>query len=52
MVFKIGERATGTVIPEGGPYDGIEVKVELVPDPAREAGWLVDLLLADVPAGP
>lgn len=44
-----GERATGTVVPAGGPYDGVDVEVELVRD---GEGWRVDSLLADVPAGP
>lgn len=44
-----GVAATALVIPAGGPYDGVEVEVELV----REGtGWKVDSLLADVPAGP
>jgi len=46
------DRTIGTVIPRGGPYDDIEVTVELVSDPAHEGGWLVDSLRADVPAGP
>jgi len=37
------------VIPQGGPYDGVEVEVGLV----REGdGFRVDSLVADVPAGP
>jgi len=47
-----GDSATARVIPEGGPYDGIEVDVELVRDPGRGGAWLVDSLAADVPAGP
>jgi hypothetical protein len=41
--------ASAVVIPDGGPYDGVEVEVELVRD---AGGWQVDSLLADVPAGP
>ncbi len=41
--------ATVTVIPSGGPYDGVEVEIELVAD---GEGWRVDSLFADVPAGP
>ena len=44
-----GEVASATVVPVGGPYDGVDVEVELVRD--RE-GWRVDSLLADIPAGP
>jgi hypothetical protein len=44
-----GDEATATVIPDGGPNDGIETEVTLV----NEGGaWLVDSLEADVPAGP
>jgi hypothetical protein len=41
--------ATAIAIPTGGPYDEVEVEVELVREPG---GWRVDSLLADVPAGP
>ena len=51
-VGEAGGRATATVVPTGGPYDGVEVKVELVTDPARDNAWQVDSLFADVPAGP
>jgi hypothetical protein len=44
-----GVAATALVIPAGGPYDGVEVEVELIREPG---GWRVDSLLADVPAGP
>ncbi len=44
-----GDRASATVVPEGGPYDGVELDVELVRD---GEGWRVDSLLADIPAGP
>ena len=44
-----GDEATATVIPDGGPNDGIETEVTL----ENEGGsWLVDSLKADVPAGP
>jgi hypothetical protein len=44
-----GEGATATVIPRGGPNDGIETEVTLV----REgADWRIDSLEADIPAGP
>lgn len=44
-----GDRATATVVPGGGPYDDVDVEVELVRD---GGGWRIDSLLADVPAGP
>ncbi len=44
-----GDEATATVIPEGGPNDGIETEVVLVDE---GGAWLVDSLEADVPAGP
>jgi hypothetical protein len=37
-----------TVVPKGGPYDGVEVTVEVV----EEGGFRVASLLADIPAGP
>ena len=40
--------AEATVVPTGGPYDGVEVEVKLVDD----GGIRVDSLEADVPAGP
>lgn len=43
------DRANVIVVPNGGPYDGVEVEVELVRD---GEGWRVNSLLADVPAGP
>lgn len=39
---------TFTVVPRGGPYDGVEVTVEVVDD----GGFRVASLLADIPAGP
>ena len=51
-VREAGEVATALAVPSGGPYDGVEVEIGLVADPAREDGWLVDSLFADVPAGP
>jgi hypothetical protein len=39
---------TFTVVPKGGPYDGVEVTVEIVDD----GGYRVSSLLADIPAGP
>jgi len=47
-----GESASAAVIPAGGPYDGVEVQVELVAATDFEGAWLVDSLVADVPAGP
>ena len=47
-IEKLTDRSA-TVIPEGGPYDGIDVSVELTDTPA---GSRVSSLLADVPAGP
>jgi hypothetical protein len=44
-----GDEATATVIPDGGPNDGIETEVVLVKE---GDAWLVDSLEADVPAGP
>ena len=44
-----GESAHVVVIPEGGPYDGVEVDVDLVSDGDL---WKVDRLRADVPPGP
>lgn len=51
-VSEDGERASAIAVPEGGPYGGVEVEVELVADPALGGAWLVDSLLADIPAGP
>jgi hypothetical protein len=48
-VEEAGKSASAVAIPSGGPYDGVEVEVELVNEPG---GWRVDSLLADVPAGP
>ena len=39
---------TFTAVPKGGPYDGVEVTVEVVDD----GGFRVASLLADIPAGP
>jgi hypothetical protein len=47
-----GEAASLTVVPAGGPYDGVVVEVELVRDPRPDGGWLVDSLFADLPPGP
>jgi hypothetical protein len=44
-----GDRATGVVVPSGGPYDGERVIVSLVRDGRR---WAVDELNANVPVGP
>ena len=38
-----------TVIPDGGPYDGARVEVEVVEVGGR---YKVDALVADIPAGP
>ena len=51
-ISERGDAASAVAVPDGGPYDGLEVEVELVRDPARSDAWLVDSLLADVPAGP
>jgi hypothetical protein len=48
-VDEDGDSASAVAIPTGGPYDGVEVEVELV---RGGDGWRVDSLLADVPAGP
>jgi hypothetical protein len=37
------------VIPQGGPYDGVKVEIDLVRD---AGGFRVDALEADVPPGP
>ena len=44
-----GDEAQATVIPDGGPNDGIETEVELVNE---DEVWKVDSLEADIPAGP
>ena len=46
------DSVNAVVIPKGGPYDGVEVEVRLVPATDLEGAWLVDSLVADVPAGP
>ena len=46
------ESVEAVVVPKGGPYDGVEVVVTLVPATDLEDAWVVDSLLADVPAGP
>jgi hypothetical protein len=51
-VSESGDSATAVAVPSGGPYDGVDVEVALVADPALEGAWLVDSLLADVPPGP
>jgi hypothetical protein len=48
-IEESGDSASAVVLPEGGPYDGVEVQVELIRD---DTAWRVDSLLADVPAGP
>jgi hypothetical protein len=47
-----GGAASAVAIPVGGPYDGVEVEVSLVAATDLEGAWLVDSLVADVPAGP
>ena len=44
--------AKATAVPKGGPYDGHDVVVELVPATDLDDAWLVDSLIAHVPAGP
>ena len=44
--------ASAVAVPSGGPYHGVDVEVELVPATDLDGAWLVDSLLADVPAGP
>jgi hypothetical protein len=46
------DTASAVAVPKGGPYDGVEVQVELLAATDLEGAWLVDSLLADVPAGP
>jgi hypothetical protein len=48
-VEEAGDSASAVAIPRGGPYDGVDVEVELIDE---VGGWRVDSLLADVPAGP
>jgi hypothetical protein len=47
-----GGATSAVAIPVGGPYDGVEVEVSLLPASDLEGAWLVDSLVADVPAGP
>ena len=51
-VQESGGSATAVAVPSGGPYDGVDVEVELVPATDLEGAWAIDSLLADVPAGP
>jgi hypothetical protein len=51
-IGKLGTKATAVAIPSGGPYDGVDVQVTLLPAVDLEGAWLVDSLVADVPAGP
>jgi hypothetical protein len=44
--------ATAVAVPKGGPYDGVDVQVDLVAAPDLDGAWVVDSLFADVPAGP
>ena len=44
--------AKATAIPTGGPYDGHDVVVELIPATDLEDAWVVNSLVAHVPAGP
>jgi hypothetical protein len=46
------ESVTAVAIPKGGPYDGAEVEITLLPATDLEDAWVVDSLVADVPAGP
>jgi hypothetical protein len=47
-----GGTASAIAIPVGGPYDGVEVEVGLVSATDLEGAWVVNSLVADVPAGP
>ncbi len=51
-VQESGDSATAVARPTGGPYDGVDVEVKLVPATDLDDAWLVDSLFADVPAGP
>ena len=51
-VQEAADGATAVAKPAGGPYDGVDVEVTLVPATDLEGAWLVDSLFADVPAGP
>ena len=51
-VEQAGARASAVAVPAGGPYDGVDVEVDLVAAGDLEDAWLIDSLLADVPAGP
>ncbi len=51
-VQEADDTATAVAVPSGGPYDGVEVEVELVAATDLAGAWAIDSLLADVPAGP
>lgn len=51
-VTESGDTATAVAVPSGGPYDGVDVAVQLVAAPDLDGAWQVDSLVADVPAGP
>jgi len=51
-VQEAGDAAKATAVPKGGPYEGHDVTVALVPATDLEGAWLVDSLIAHVPAGP
>lgn len=51
-VQEAGDSATAVAVPTGGPYDGVDVDVELVAATDLDGAWVIDSLLADVPAGP
>jgi hypothetical protein len=46
------QAVNAVVIPKGGPYDGVKVKVTLVPATDLEDAWVIESLVAHVPAGP
>jgi hypothetical protein len=51
-VQESGDTATAVAHPTGGPYDGAQVDVELVAATDLDGAWVVDSLVANVPAGP
>ena len=51
-VQQTADSATVTVIPTGGPYDGHKITVKLIPATDLADAWVVDSLVAHVPAGP
>jgi hypothetical protein len=51
-VKEAGDTATAVAKPTGGPYDGDDVEASLVAATDLDGAWVLDSLVADVPAGP